>query len=176
MTEVRRYLVDRDASGLSTVVNDAITNSQSKEGYFWRSTLWATTRFPPDNIADQDVSSEVIVREPGASGIIFRALEIAPDDADAERHREVMAKLHDEVEQHHAPTGQELERHPGMHRTDTLDFITCVSGEIHLITDTDEVVMRPGDTAIMRGGNHAWSNQSSEPCLLTVVLVHARVD
>ena len=26
--------------------------------------------------------------------------------------------------------------------------------------------MQPGDTVIIRGVNHAWSNRSSTPCLL----------
>jgi len=30
-------------------------------------------------------------------------------------------------------------------------------------TDTDEVLMRPGDTVIIRGTNHAWSNRSNTP-------------
>jgi mannose-6-phosphate isomerase-like protein (cupin superfamily) len=53
-----------------------------------------------------------------------------------------------------------------LHHTDTLDCLTCVRGEIHLVTDTDEVLMQPGDTVIIRGVNHAWSNRSSTPCLL----------
>ena len=53
-----------------------------------------------------------------------------------------------------------------MHRTDTLDCLTCVRGEIYLVTDTDEVLMQPGDTVIVRGVNHAWSNRSNQPCLL----------
>jgi hypothetical protein len=32
--------------------------------------------------------------------------------------------------------------------------------------ETDEVLMQPGDTVIIRGVNHAWSNRSSAPCLL----------
>ena len=43
---------------------------------------------------------------------------------------------------------------------------TCVHGEIYLVTETDEVLMQPGDTVIIRGVNHAWSNRSSAPCLL----------
>jgi hypothetical protein len=35
------------------------------------------------------------------------------------------------------------------------------------------VLMTPGDTAVLRGGNHAWSNRSDEPCLLVVTLVAA---
>jgi hypothetical protein len=41
------------------------------------------------------------------------------------------------------------------------------------MTDTDEVLMTPGDTAVLRSGNHAWSNRFSEPCLLVVTLVDA---
>jgi len=29
-----------------------------------------------------------------------------------------------------------------MHHTDTLDCLTCVRGEIYLVTDTDEVLMQ----------------------------------
>jgi quercetin dioxygenase-like cupin family protein len=53
-----------------------------------------------------------------------------------------------------------------MHHTDTLDCLTCVRGEIYFVTDTDEVLMQPGDTVIIRGVNHAWSNRSSAPCLV----------
>ena len=53
-----------------------------------------------------------------------------------------------------------------MHHRDTLDCLTCVRGEIYLVTDTDEVLMQPGDTVIIRGVNHAWSNRSSTQCLL----------
>ncbi|MDX6416904.1 MAG: hypothetical protein QOG28_1524, partial [Trebonia sp.] len=60
-----------------------------------------------------------------------------------------------------------------MHRTRTLDFTTCVRGQIYLVTDMDEVLMTPGDTAVLRGGSHAWSNRSDEPCLLVVTLVDA---
>jgi uncharacterized cupin superfamily protein len=60
-----------------------------------------------------------------------------------------------------------------MHRTDTLDCITCVIGEIHLVTDSGEVLMRPGDTVVIRGANHAWSNRSDSPCLLAGTMADA---
>lgn len=174
MADIKRYLIDNDTEGRSSVIGDELTNEQGQDGFFWRSTLWTTSSFPPDNVDDVDISAQNIQREPGVDGILFRALEIAPDDPDPRRHRDVMEKLHAEVGQKHAPTEEDLARHPGMHKTGTLDFFTCVFGEIQLMTDTGEVTMRPGDTAIVRGGNHAWSNQGSVPCLLTVVLVHAR--
>lgn len=172
MTELRRYVIGSDTSGRSRVTNTQISNAQSRDGYFWRSTLWATRSYPPDR-SDPDVSASITAREPGVAGAIFRALELAPDDPDPVRHRLVMAQTHDAVGQRFGPTADELARHPGMHRTATIDFVTCVSGEIYLMTDTDEAHMRPGDTAIIRGGNHAWSNRSDTPCLLTVVLLNA---
>jgi hypothetical protein len=42
-----------------------------------------------------------------------------------------------------------------------------------LVTDTDETLMRPGDTVIIRGTNHAWSNRSNAPCLLVGTMTDA---
>jgi hypothetical protein len=173
MPTFKRYVIGSQLGGRSSVIDTEISNVQSRDGYFWRSTLWATDSYPPDNRHGRDISAEVTAREPGSRGVIFRALEIAPDDPDTGRYRSVMAAVHDDLMQRHAPSSEEIDRHPGMHRTSTLDFVTCVRGEIHLVTDVDEVRMLPGDTAIIRGGNHAWSNRSDEPCLLMVVLVNA---
>ena len=112
-------------------------------------------------------------REPFPGGVICRALEIPPDTADVAEHQEVLAELNAEVAQKHLPSAADLARHPSMHRTDTLDFITCVGGEIYLVTDTDEVLMRAGDTVVIRGVNHAWSNRSTEACLLVGTMIDA---
>ena len=52
-----------------------------------------------------------------------------------------------------------------MHRTDTLEdcFVVMRPGEVYLVSDTDEVLLRAGDTAVVQGVNHAWSNRSHEP-------------
>jgi len=175
MTKFHRYVIGRDSVGKSIIVDTQISNAQHRDGYYWRSTLWMTQSYPPSNDA-LDISAEVAAREPGPSGVIFRALEIAPDDPDPIRHRSVMAVTHNAFKQSHTPSEADLERHPGMHRTGTIDFVTCVSGSVFLMTDTDEVLMTPGDTAIIRGGNHAWSNRTDTPCMLTVVLVNAADD
>ena len=60
-----------------------------------------------------------------------------------------------------------------MHRTDTLDFITCVRGEVYLVTDCDEVLMQSGDTVIICGTNHAWSDRSDAPCLHVGTMIDA---
>jgi quercetin dioxygenase-like cupin family protein len=64
--------------------------------------------------------------------------------------------------------------HPGMHTTDTIDFIYVVSGEVWLeLDDGQEVHLRPGDTVVQNGTRHAWHNRGSDPCQMVGVLVGA---
>jgi quercetin dioxygenase-like cupin family protein len=60
-----------------------------------------------------------------------------------------------------------------MHRTDTLDMFTVAYGEIYLVTDTDATLLQPGDTAVVKGVNHAWANKSDKPCMIIGVMVDA---
>jgi quercetin dioxygenase-like cupin family protein len=137
-THVNRFVVGPDVRGRSAVRQDGLANVQSREGVFWSATLWRTQETPVDNAIDGDRSQTpgLAGLEPFSNGLICRALEIAPGAGFP------------------------------MHHTDTLDCLTCVRGEIYLVTETDEVLMQPGDTVIIRGVNHAWSNRSSAPCLV----------
>ena len=64
-------------------------------------------------------------------------------------------------------------RHPGMHKTDTVDFAIVLSGEIWALLDEGETLLRAGNTLVQRGTNHAWSNRSAQPCLVAFILVSA---
>ncbi len=175
MAELKRYVVGPDSEGRSAVLETEPTNVQSKEGFFWRSTHWATRETPVDNSIDGDRAVDEELgprREPFPGGMLVRALEIFPDQ-DPDLQRKQFAELNEQVGQTHAPTEAEAQRHPTMHRTDTLDAITCIKGEIYLVTDVEEVLMRPGDTVIIRGTNHGWSNRSDAPCLLTGSMIDA---
>jgi quercetin dioxygenase-like cupin family protein len=66
-------------------------------------------------------------------------------------------------------------RHPSMHRTDTLDYIVLLQGEVTALLDIGEVTMRPFDVLIQRGTNHGWVNHGSEPALLVAVLIDAEL-
>ena len=47
-----------------------------------------------------------------------------------------------------------------MHRTRTLDYMVAIEGEIVLILDDSETVLKPGDVVVQRGTDHAWENRS----------------
>lgn len=61
-----------------------------------------------------------------------------------------------------------------MHQTPTLDYIIILSGELYLIVEDGETLLKPGDIVIQRGTNHAWSNRSTEPCIQLAVLIDAK--
>ena len=69
---------------------------------------------------------------------------------------------------------QEMDN-PGMHRTDTVDFIVVVSGEVSLeLDDGNTVHLRAGDCVVQNGTRHAWRSTSNAPCVMAVALVGAR--
>ncbi|WP_159977587.1 MULTISPECIES: cupin domain-containing protein [unclassified Novosphingobium] len=47
---------------------------------------------------------------------------------------------------------------PGMHFTDTADHFHVVEGEVVLVLEAGEVVLRAGDSGICRGVVHGWRN------------------
>ena len=47
-----------------------------------------------------------------------------------------------------------------MHRTRTLDYVVVIEGELVLILDDSEVILKPGDVVVQRGTDHAWENRS----------------
>jgi len=65
-------------------------------------------------------------------------------------------------------------RNPGMHKTDSLDVIILVKGEVEILLDDGGAEMlKPGDVVIQRATNHAWVNRGGETALFVAVLIHA---
>jgi len=60
------------------------------------------------------------------------------------------------------------------HRTDSIDYITVISGEIDMELDDSTVHLQAGDVMVQRGTIHNWVNRGSLPCVLTVVLIAAK--
>jgi uncharacterized cupin superfamily protein len=55
-----------------------------------------------------------------------------------------------------------------MQKTRTLEFAVVLEGEVVLVLDTQEVKMKAGEIAVLRGVNHAWSNRTGRPAVLAV--------
>jgi mannose-6-phosphate isomerase-like protein (cupin superfamily) len=64
--------------------------------------------------------------------------------------------------------------HPGMHKTDTVDYAIILEGEAVAIMEEGETTMRQGDILIQRGTKHAWANRSGKPLRIAFVLIDPR--
>ena len=62
-----------------------------------------------------------------------------------------------------------------MHKTETIDYIILLKGDVTLILDEEEIDMKPFDVVVQRGTNHAWVNNGTEPALLIAVLIDSKI-
>jgi quercetin dioxygenase-like cupin family protein len=61
-----------------------------------------------------------------------------------------------------------------MHRTDSIDYIVVMSGEIDMELDEGHSVhLKAGDVMVQRGTIHNWVNNGNETCVMAVILIHA---
>jgi uncharacterized cupin superfamily protein len=61
------------------------------------------------------------------------------------------------------------------HRTETLDYIIMLSGEIDLELDSGEVAhLKSGDVLLNRGMIHTWVNKGSVPAVMAVIMIDAK--
>ena len=60
-----------------------------------------------------------------------------------------------------------------MHRSNTIDCLVVISGQIELILGDDSTILQAGDTVVQRGTDHAWRVVGNEPCTLWGVLIDA---
>ena len=173
MPHVHRVVIGVNDQKKSAVTYRDSPNQQGVPEIYWQSTLWATTELPVNNQVRGDRGADVTIRELEENGLVFRAVEIPPDIQDTKKLTEILQEVNKELKHKYPPTAKDLARDPGMHRTDTCDMFVVAYGEIYLVTDTDETLLKPGDTAVVQGVNHAWSNRSDKPCMIIGVNVHA---
>ena len=61
-----------------------------------------------------------------------------------------------------------------MHRTDTIDYALLLDGELTLVTDAGETLLRPGDVVVQQHASHGWINRGDTPARMVVVLIDRR--
>lgn len=63
-----------------------------------------------------------------------------------------------------------------MHKTKTIDYIILLDGDVTLLLDDDEVILKPFDVVVQRGTNHAWINNGNKPALFIAVLIDSEIN
>jgi len=172
--KIRRVVTGHDAAGRSVFIIDGPSPHVFKrsKGSAIVHELWETAATPADNRGSIDAIARGHRLPPPRNGSVFRVIEYPPDveRLTAIAHEE---KLPDDGSGRAAATDRNNPRHPGFHKTATIDYAIVISGEIYAMMDEGEVLLKAGDTLIQRGTNHAWSNRTSEPALVAFVLIDA---
>jgi hypothetical protein len=170
---IRRIVTGDDANGRSRIAEDApasaIRSVAERPGYR-AVNVWRTTQTPaPIDAADTVPGHEGIL--PPKQGSILRIIDFPPEPADpAERDRRIRATFGGI----YRDATHDGRKHPGMHRTDTVDYAVVLEGEIWSVMDEGETLMRAGDVLIQRGTNHAWANRSQKTARIAFVLIDGK--
>ena len=60
-----------------------------------------------------------------------------------------------------------------MHKTETIDYVIVMDGEVDMLLDDSEVHMVAGDVMVQRGTWHGWTNRGDKTCRIAFILVDA---
>lgn len=144
--KLRRIVTGHDADGKAIVWKDGQPPRQFSGAEKVTATLvWATDAMPFDYLRDEDMGERSLGIAPPAGGTRFSVVEIQPGNV------------------------------PYMHRTDSIDYVICLQGEVEMQLDEGASVrMAAGDVLVQRGTNHAWLNCGPAVCRLAVVLIDGK--
>ena len=180
--KIRRIVTGHDASGKAIIVEDGpapvVRTDAHRPGYAMTQ-LWITDGSPAVIDNGPDPTQRPITLSPPKSGSVVRIIDFPPASQELSRvDAQTAALAFAMYGESQVLTGKDAaaKRHPFMHRTQTVDYAIVLSGEIVMLLDDSEVVMKQGDVLIQRGTNHAWTNRSEEPCRMLFVLVDGQLD
>ena len=173
---MRRIVTGHDENGKSILTLDGPPARSIGEEVGGLYELWNTDGESVKSTDNIDRADSEILLCPPKNGTKFRYFQINPLPEGVPK--EVMDQIaHDNFSQvGAADTRFDTERHPAMHKTETIDYIILLKGDVTLLVDNDEVDLHPHDVVIQRGTNHAWVNKGTEPALLIAVLIDSKIE
>jgi mannose-6-phosphate isomerase-like protein (cupin superfamily) len=171
---VRRLVTTRDENGRSKLLVDGpAENAVSHPAWpgMGATMLWTTDQVPADASGDGDATDRPFHAMPKPGGVNFVLAEFPPE-ADYRAMTPEQQRAARNVDDFLAdnPMSQD-EVMIGMHATATIDCDIIISGQLTLILDSGEYVLRPGDVVIMRGDRHAWRNDGDVPALMAAATI-----
>jgi quercetin dioxygenase-like cupin family protein len=143
---VRRVVTGHDANDVALVIwDDALTKvKRGKSGFLTH--LWNTKETPADirvGTSIDDPGDEPHITPPPPGGSRFVIIDYPPGNSGT------------------------------MHRTETIDYVIVLAGEIDMDMDDSSVHLKTGDVMVQRGTNHAWFNRGTETARVVFVLIDA---
>ena len=101
------------------------------------------SRHPPRSVGEtiEDTGNREIPLPPAANGSRFAIVDFLPGNA------------------------------AFLHRTETIDYVIVLSGELDMDMDNSTMRVKAGDVMVQRGTNHAWVNRGNVPARIAIVLI-----
>jgi len=159
----RRIVTGHNPQGKSIFVSDGQSPATfHRAGFTTISDYWVTDNTPASNAGNDEGAPKNFSLPPPHAGSVFRVVDLPPD-----KTRYAAAGAQPD----HAVAG----RHPGFHKTDTIDYAIVLEGEVWAMMDEGEdKLMKAGDVLVQRGTSHAWSNRSDRNCVIAFILIDAK--
>jgi len=176
---VRRVVTGHDSSGKAIVLSDGpapfVHTSELRPGYA-STDVWRTSETPASIAADAPEPTLGARRQlPEKQGTVIRINTLVPDETqkfEASNVKDIFAGMGNVA----ASTFEKNARHPMMHRTETIDYAIVLEGEITMLLDDSEVLLKAGDVLVQRGTNHAWSNRGTTPAKIAFILIDGQYE
>jgi mannose-6-phosphate isomerase-like protein (cupin superfamily) len=166
MKPVRRVVTGHRAGKAVVLFDGPAPNVRLRQASGLVSTLvWVTDEAPADIAGEQDRAARDIGVPPPACGSIFRVVDFPPEQG--MRSREAILREMGVADEGSA-------RHPGMHRTRSVDYAVVLEGEIDMLLEDSEFHLKAGDVLVQQGTDHAWINRGATACRVAFVLIDAR--
>jgi quercetin dioxygenase-like cupin family protein len=144
---IRRVVTGHDDAFVAKVLIDSPASNAKYPAPGTVSTLiWCTDRSPapiPQGESAEDMGARIIGTAPPAHGSRFAIIDFPPGNR------------------------------PHMHRTESIDYVIVLDGEIDMDMDNSKVTLKAGDVMVQRGTNHAWANRSNSRARVAFVLIDA---
>jgi quercetin dioxygenase-like cupin family protein len=144
---IRRVITGHDDARVAKVLVDApATNAKYPSAGTVSTLIWCTEDAPaavPVGEAPEDMGARILGTAPPPKGTRFAVIDFPPGNA------------------------------PHMHRTETIDYVIVLEGEIEMDMDRSTVRLKAGDVMVQRGTNHAWANRGSTRARVAFVLIDA---
>ncbi len=144
---IRRVVTGHDANQTAKVLVDAAASNKriSKSGGV-STLIWCTDRTPADISVGENAEDmgARVLGTPPPNGTRFTVNDIPPG------------------------------RSGPMHRTETIDYVIVLAGELEMQMDDSTVKLKAGDVLVQRGTHHAWINRGTQPARVAFILVDAK--
>lgn len=180
LPSIHRVVTGHDADGKAVVASSGplprVVEIAAIPGTVFHE-VWSTAGMPARVDNGADPTTGPLTLPPPSHGTRIRFVDIPPDSDEFLAHGAARMKdAFTQVGDAKASTVKADSPHPLMHRTESIDYGVVIEGEMTLVLDDSEVLLKPGSVVVQRGTNHAWANRSGRPCRMLFVLVDGRYE